>query len=61
MTTAEDTRLYTPNDLAARWQIPVHRIREWTRDGILRCQHVGPYIYVPAQEVARFEACEPQP
>lgn len=53
--TSAGTRLYSPQELAQRWDEDEVNIRKWIRLGYLRSQKIGPYHKVPGQEVDRFE------
>lgn len=53
------TRLWTPDELAHRWEKPAPRIRGWIRDGLLSSQRIGRHHYIPSLEVDRFEAATP--
>lgn len=58
-TTTAGSRLWTPDELAVRWDVPAHSIRRMIRTGLLASQRIGPFHKVPGAEVDRFERCEP--
>lgn len=49
------TRMWTPDELAARWDKPASRVRWLIRKGYLHSRPVGPFQYIPGGEVDRYE------
>ena len=57
--TSPGTRIWTPDELAVRWDVQAEQIRYWCKTGVLPHQKIGDYYRIPGVVVDRWERCMP--